>query len=403
MATANKKLDGVIHYSGFFLSTLGALTGILAISHTATPSHYGALAIYIAISNLFTLATKESISNTILNDINPSPSILHHFKTLPSEAKFNLSLLLILTIILGAFVSENGLVDTALILTFSFFLSLSTIMESVFSSLKKRSAYSIHLIIKEIPRFVFAYFFYSIEPSVTSLLAGFTFGLIITFVFDYHLSARIGPDLPIHAKRHAKHISVAPLIGLVTWGVLFLDRFVINYLIDAESLGGYFLLMQIGFAPIWSVTHAVAQYITPQHFKFNNPTNQSLSILARSYRVFFLFGLLIFTTSILFHHEIFKVLVGEEYRSFSSLLPWVIVNGFIFSFTQIARNSFYISENVKPLLRINIYHLGLQVILLTIGASTYQLKGAIIGQTFGALLSMVFIYTEIKKAAKTLI
>lgn len=121
--------------------------------------------------------------------------------------------------------------------------------------------------------------------------------------------------------------------NLFTWIQASSDRWALESFMSSSEVGLYSVLLQLGFTPIGMVAGLVATLIGPILFQQSGDTkDDSRNIMVHKKTWQLTFAAVITTLmaslfAIIFHEEIFNLLVSKEYRRISYLLPWMVLAG----------------------------------------------------------------------------
>jgi O-antigen/teichoic acid export membrane protein len=128
--------------------------------------------------------------------------------------------------------------------------------------------------------------------------------------------------------------------GAFTWMQQVSDRWALEAYATTSDVGQYAVLLQLGFAPIVLVTGMTMSFLGPILYqKAGDATNRVRTssvdkIGWRMTQISLLITLLSFVIAFSWHDYLYRLIVGEEYRSSSNLLPWLVLAGGVFSSGQ---------------------------------------------------------------------
>lgn len=316
------------YYFWYFFSVLGGVIGVSVLTHYVSPSDYAKLSLIIALATVIQYVVRDTHS-----------IVLSKYSDQYEKAKKKLALinvyLLIFSVIIAPtvfyfFIDESvfGVVHSTLFWLLFFIVSL---FESIFIAFKKRYKYVQHSNIFNWLRFFFALVFYVFyEPTYVSLIIGYSIGSIVTIAFDY-----LTFDLPKNSanKGNERILNVNKVFigSLLSWGILFFDRFLIDYYLGGEVLGGYFAVFQIGFMPIFMVYYSsmnlLIPYLLKNNIDFQQHTGKAFILIPLSA----LFGYIVLLNLL----PLLSNLLGLEYRMYLFLLPKLLVYALLYSASNV--------------------------------------------------------------------
>jgi O-antigen/teichoic acid export membrane protein len=249
--------------------------------------------------------------------------------------------------------------------------------EAFLSAVLKRGAYAIHLNIIQWLRFpLAAIFFYYFKASTSSILVGFILAFIIAAIFDFIIWKSIRTDQPkqkINPSDFNIFSGYMPIwIGFFVWFTTFYDRLAIEKIHGEDLLGIYFVLIQIAYMPVIELMRSSANFLFPLFYDQNRKmTNIKLILFVTS--LFFSVWLFLLLT----HQWIFSWLVGEQYRGYSWLLPWLFLAAVLNAAAYLFQARFYQAHTMKTLLLIRgmtaLLHFG----TVTLFAWLYAIEGLV--------------------------
>jgi O-antigen/teichoic acid export membrane protein len=393
----------LIHFTGYISAAIGAIVGIAYLSHIVPPEQYGIFALYIAIGSLAQHIARETTGNALLRY---SEAITHDKTLIWQIIKSNrVGLISVLGIIgVTAFIwfSGHSLLEKCLSVVMCMSLMLAILGESLLSSLLNRTACAIYININQWLRFIIAGLCYQyIDNSVSALILGFiiTFALSLTYALIIYRQSK-SANTPQPAFENSIFAGASPyLIGLLSWNFLFLDRIIIEKLLGEGLLGVYFILIQIGFMPVVTLLRALSNYLFPLFFQSRAQKFRPLLIITLA-AVTMGFAFLL-----LFHQWLFSWLVGQNYQSYSWLLPWMYGAAVIHTAAYLFQASFFKKGGLRYLLAAQLFTAVLGIALIITLSHTYQLAGTVLAKIAISLLLISFSFiankTFLKKSAGT--
>jgi O-antigen/teichoic acid export membrane protein len=129
--------------------------------------------------------------------------------------------------------------------------------------------------------------------------------------------------------------------GVFSWAQQASSRWAIELFGSTNDVGLFQVLSQVGFVPIQIFTSLTLQFISPILFSrsgdaTSSERNKNVKTLSKNLAGFGIFVTLLSSLiGWIFHREIFRLLVAEEYHNVSYLMPWVILAGGLLGIAQI--------------------------------------------------------------------
>ena len=130
------------------------------------------------------------------------------------------------------------------------------------------------------------------------------------------------------------------IFGIFTWAQLASDRWALGFFATTKQVGLYAVLFQLGYYPISIATGMVMQFLAPIFYQRAGDTSdrqRNAEVYKLSWRLTWLIlsgTAASFLVVLLFHAQIFRILVASEYSGVSHLLPWVMLGGGVFAAGQ---------------------------------------------------------------------
>ncbi|MCP4553270.1 MAG: hypothetical protein GY834_14795 [Bacteroidetes bacterium] len=383
----------LIHYGGYVLSSMGALFGVSLLSYIVPADIYGTIALYIAIGTLFQTIVREAVSNALMRHASEIQQNKFIAIRLIKNARLPIIICYIIICLLCYFWVDAES-STELILSFLLILLLGCTVagEAFLSAVLKRGAYAIHLNMIQWLRFpIAALFFYYFSSSTSSILMGFILAFIFANIFDFIIWKNIRPHQPkqnINFSGFNIFKGYTPiLIGLFVWFTTFYDRLAIEKIHGEDMLGIYFVLVQIAYMPVIELMRSSANFLFPLLY------NQNKKVINKKKVVFIISLLFLVWLFLQFTHQwIFSWLVGEQYRQYSWLLPWLFLAAALNAIAYLFQAKFYQVHTIKTLLLIRGLTALLYFCTVTLFAWLYAIEGLVFANVCASIFLMVLSY-----------
>jgi len=377
------------YYLLYFFSVLGGVVGVSILTRYVSPSDYAKLSLIIALATVIQYVVRDTHS-VVLSKYSDQ-----YEKAKQKLTLINVYLLIFIVVIAPAvfyfFIDENffGVVHSILFWLFFFIASL---FESIFIAFRERYKYVQHSNIFNWLRFFFALVFYVFyEPTYVSLIIGYSIGSIVTIAFDY-----LTFDFPKNStsKDNERILNVNKVFigSLLSWGILFFDRFLIEHYLGEEVLGGYFAVFQIGFMPIFLIYYSSMNLLIPYLLKNNIDFKQHAGKL-----------LILVASSLLFSYVLLLNLLpllgnvlGEEYRQYLFLLPKLTVYSILYSVSNVLLLSFLAKEKDNVYLKYKLINIVGVLIFAIIGINFGSIEFFLNFVIYFYLLFTIFLVFKIK-------
>jgi O-antigen/teichoic acid export membrane protein len=187
------------------------------------------------------------------------------------------------------------------------------------------------------------------------------------------------------------------------WGVftslqVSSDKWALKNFSDLRSLGAYSIVYQFGWAPISLVSSLLMTIVAPIMYSRAGVLNENNKSSANAFPLFkltllsLMCTLLAFICALFFHRYFFQILVSEDYREFSYLLPYVILAGGLFSTGQLLSIKLLTDLNPNKLKNVKILTSVLGVLLNTLAAYFGGLIGVVISLNIFSLTYFTAVY-----------
>jgi O-antigen/teichoic acid export membrane protein len=186
--------------------------------------------------------------------------------------------------------------------------------------------------------------------------------------------------------------------GFFTWMQQSSDRWTLELFSTTEEVGLFAVLFQLGYVPITMASNMSMTFIGPILFQQSgDATDHSRNayvkmLTARIVYFFLLVTVVAFMITLGLHKWMFQVLVAEDFRRISYLLPWVILAGGIFATGQIIALKMMSDLRSRSMLWAKIGTSLLGVIFNILGALYAGIQGIVIASIMFSLFHFFWMY-----------
>ncbi len=186
--------------------------------------------------------------------------------------------------------------------------------------------------------------------------------------------------------------------GIFTWFHVSSDRWALQAFAGEKAVGLYTVLYQLGFYPLTFLSGVVSKFIAPILYERAGDATEADRI-QNAYRLnYVILGVMFFLTFIfsfaayIFHPSIFQVFVGEEYRSASNMLPYMVLAGGLFATSNVVGFLLKSQANSRKLIIPKVSTALIGAALNVVGAYYYGTIGIILSLIIFGLVNMVWTY-----------
>jgi len=237
--------------------------------------------------------------------------------------------------------------------------------------------------------------------SSTSVVIGYTFSSLFIMVCQCYFLRRIVPPAELaciaNYKQWVQKIWAFSMpftiFGGFTWMQQVSDRWALQSFATTTEVGQYSVLFQLGYTPIALLTGVIVSFLGPILFQRSGDatdTRRNSSVHKISWhitQVSLLITLLGFVIASAFHDWLFSLLVADEYRASSQLLPWFVLAGGLFATGQMLALKLMSEMKMTGLTIAKIVTALIGILLNIVGASLAGMQGVIV-----ALVAFSFVY-----------
>jgi O-antigen/teichoic acid export membrane protein len=399
--------EGLWIVVGQVMAVVGSLLGVRLLTGLLDPAAYGELALAMTLATLVNQTALGPLAQGVMRFYSPAieqSNLGGYLNAVRRMIFFATGFIAILTllgmcglIIVGKY-EWVGITVASLI--FAIVNSYSSIVSGIQTAARQRSVVALHQGLEPLARFLFAaLFIVSFGSTSTVTMIGYTVGIILLLVSQFIFFLKI---IPKNTKWASNSKTLQQQIwdyswpfsiwGLFYWVQSASDRWALGLFATTEEIGLYAVLFQLGYYPMSMATGMAVQLITPIFYQLAGDgsnvqrnaevhklswllTKLSLGVTAAS-----------FALAALLHTQVFEIFVTEQYRSVSSLLPWIVLSGGLFAAGQTISLNLMSQMKTQKIMKAKITTSVLSVIFTFTGAYWFGVNGIVIASILASLI-----------------
>jgi O-antigen/teichoic acid export membrane protein len=398
--------EGSWIFFGQILMVMGSLAGVRLLTELLPPDAYGELALGMTIATLVNQIILGPLGGGIIRFYAPAVEqgdlggYLNAVKKLVLYATGIIILLAVLAVV-GLMIAgqTQWAAITTSALVFAILSGYSANLSGVQMAARQRAIVALHQGIDPLLRsLVAAGLLLWLGMSSTVAMLGYAIAALLILGSQTYFFQRIlrGKTYSEDKKDWQKDIWIFSwpigVFGIFTWFQLASDRWALQFFASTSDVGSYAVLYQLGYYPISLLTGMAMQFLVPilyQRAGDAKDSKRNADANQLGWRVTWISLALTgvaFLVATLLHAPIFHLLVAEEYRSVSYLMPWIIVPGGVFASGQTLALNLQAQMKTRELMTAKIVTAFFGVALNFAGAYWYGITGIICaGLMFSAL------------------
>jgi O-antigen/teichoic acid export membrane protein len=391
---------------GQLLLVVGSLAGVRILTELLPREAYGELALGMTIATLVNQIILGPLSGGIMRFYAPAieqgdlGGYLNAVKRLVSYATVLISLLIVIACVgLITLGKSQWVVITASAMAFALIGGYGAISSGIQSAARQRAVVALHQGVEPLLRvLVAAGLIVWLGTSSTMAMIGYAVASMLVLGSQMYFLQKIlrgksfienENDWKQNIWRFSWPIGV---FGIFTWFQLVSDRWALQFFSSTSDVGSYAVLYQLGYYPISLLTGMAMQFLVPILYQRagdakDSKRNADANLLGwRLTWISLVLTGVAFLVVMLLHVPIFYILVAEEYRSVSYLMPWIILSGGVFASGQTLALNLQAQMKTREMMTAKIATALLGVALNFAGAFWYGITGIIgAGLLFAAL------------------
>ena len=402
---------------GQVMAVLGSFVGVRLLTELLDPAAYGELALGITVATLVNQTVFGPLSNGVTRFYAPAQEqgdlggYLNAVRRLLLWAT-GVVLLLILQTVAGLLIAGQTKWISGAMAAFAFatFSGYSAILNGIQNAARQRSIVALHQGLESWTRFlVAAGLLVLLGATSTVAMSGFAMAVILVAGSQYVFFRKIAPQNLAGEgggnwrKQIWQFSWPISIFGIFTWAQLASDRWALGIFATTQEVGLYAVLFQLGYYPIAMVSGMATQFLAPIFYQrsgdaSNNRRNANVNSMSRRLtRLSLALTGAAFLMTLLFHTQIFRIIVANKYASISHLLPWTLLAGGIFAAGQTIALNLMSQLKTHTMITAKIVTALLGVIFNFVGAYWYGTTGVVIA---GILFSVSYFFWLVMLAKK---
>jgi O-antigen/teichoic acid export membrane protein len=334
---------------------VGSFVGVRLMTTLLEPSAYGELALALTIPALVGQTLVGPLSNGVARFYAPAVekgqlgSYLGGVRRLMMWETGLIALAILGTVVCLHAAGRSGWTGlAAAAFLFALVSGSNSVLSSVQMAARQRSIVALHQAVEPWARFLLAAALVTfVGGASTTAMVGYALGVVPVLASQFVFFRRIVPR-PRSSRSDEerwqweifRYSWPFAAWGLFTWLQLASDRWALEAFSNAEEVGRFAVLYQLGYYPISLATGMATQFLAPIFFQRagdGTDVDRTTNVHRLSWQMS---GLALGTTAVavclalLFHAQVFRLLVAPRYRSVSHLLPWMMLAGGAFAAGQ---------------------------------------------------------------------
>ncbi len=389
-------------------AVLGALASVRLLTELLDPAAYGELALGLTVASLVNQTVLGPLANGITRFYAPAQergdlgSYLSAVRGLALAATAVIAVMILLAaagLLLAGRIEWIAIASAALI--FAGLSGYNAILSGIQNAARQRAIVALHQGIETWARFLLAAgLLLWLGATSAVAMAGYALGVALVLGSQYLFFRKVIHGGGVVADRNNWQQQIwtyswpISIFGIFTWMQLASDRWALGLFATTQEVGLYAALFQLGYQPMSIATGMVMQFLLPivyQRAGDASDKRRSAGVNTLSWRLTGIaLGLTgaVFVAALLFHAQIFRILVAAEYASVSHLLPWVLLGGGLFAAGQTLALNLMSQMKTQMMIAPKLMTALLGVALNFAGAYWYGITGIVIA---GMLFSLSYL------------
>lgn len=405
---------------GQILMAVGSLAGVRLLTELLPPDAYGELALGMTIATLVNQIILGPLGGGILRFYAPAveqSDLGGYLNVVKKLVMYATGIVILLAILADIGLMITGQTQWAAIstsaLVFAILSGYSANLSNIQTAARQRAIVSLHQgadpLLKSL---VAAGAIVWLGTSSVVAMIGYAIAALLMLGSQTYFFQRI-----LHGRTFSKNTNdwqqdiwkyswPIGVFGIFTWIQIVSDRWALQFFSSISDVGSYAVLYQLGYYPISLLTGMVMQFLAPILYQRagdakNSKRNADANQLG--WRVTWISLALTgvaFLVATLLHAPIFHLLVAEEYRSVSYLMPWIIVSGGVLASGQTLALNLQAQMKTRELMTAKIVTALFGAALNFAGAYWYGITGIIFAGLMFSVLYFLWMVVLVNSGRK---
>ncbi len=400
--------EGYVVFAGQLMSVLGLLLSIKVLTGVLDPSVYGLLSLLLT----FVVLSGQMIFGPLgaglqrfyskAKKANEESAFFKECFALCVWACFFsvFAVLISFSVFLQPF-SGGDYKSAFLVILISLLSGISIVINALANGARKRVFVAFHSSLDTWGKLVGALvLLYFLGNELRSVLLGYLAASIVVFLSQslyFYRKNRISIFLLGKRKGHLKvdilkFVFPFCLFGFFTWAQMASERWSLGFFVDAEAVGYFAIILQLGFYPMSFVSSIVTQYFAPIFYaQFDKG---QVSLRSKTNRIALLLVFVAiggFFVSMILKEWVFELLVDPEYHSVAAFFPYMVLSGGFFAAAQSVALNLMARMEIKKLALIKSGVALFGVFSSILGAIFWGVSGVVLASVIHSLMLLIFL------------
>ena len=398
--------------AGQIAAVVGALVLVRVLTEHLDPAEYGQLALALTLGTLIGQVAFSGAMPGIMryytmavekNEVHAYFSATIRMMGYGSIVALGLCTLVLL--VLPSFGKSDLIGLTVLTILLSILMNYNTTISLIQNAARQRGVVAFHSSLDAWLKVLFVAIFLTwVSSSAKVVVVGFLISLLLVLGSQAIFFRQLIPERTISADKPSswtdqiwQYSKPFAYFNAFTWMQASSDRWALDTFSTSYDVGLYAVLMQLGYTSTGMVAGLMTTIIGPILFQRSGDTTdpgRNADVHKKAWQLTALalfFTLLACLFAYMFHDWIFRLLVAEQYRSVSYLLPWTVLAGGLFSAGQVLGLKLMSDMKTHALIWPKIVTSLIGVILSFAGAYFAGLTGVIYSAVIFSILQLVWL------------
>lgn len=311
------------------------------------------------------------------------------------------------TVLLGIVLSYFNLISNDIITNNLFvyyclsipLLALNNLLTAYYQALKEFKKVSVLLIIARIIHvtiIISLTYFFGINGFITGIILGFFISTILLLSKIEFISSW-NKTTAVHFKKNWRLAKYAFLGGIINTLSLYLDIFFLNHLVNNPKEIGFYSFALTLIAGLRILTYTAQQFVTPFYSEFSSNDTQILKAFKKSNRIFGITISAVGIVSVLIVPFVIHFLFAEKYDDSMFYFQVLTLSWVIWSSVSLKGPFLLAIGQLKETFKMAVVIFITTVLPYWFLVKTYQVKGALYGQVFVAIVTLIVVNVGFKK------